>query len=693
MNCNAQFRLSGVRFPAWIPAVLLPAVLAACLDDVPTPVAPDAAVPSHLQSLAQGGSGPDLVIEPRFDIGVDVDGALKPGRPIHLTVSGQARHDTDDAEIQLLLPELAAAERSGWELIDIPVGEDLPPQLRRRKSFNAGERFRERVTVTFPEPGYYYVLATVLQHSDDPRADADGRIIGSGAGRELWLWVDEHGGRITDRFDPTLFPAATRRVRGPLGSERRPPRVRHGDAVITCSVSPTGGNLTVSSTGCPPPPDTSLVVTPQPSPSATASATVTYSDAGTGGTLRPLVDAWVAWKVFNTVTNTEVARNGVYTNGSGVTPTIDCMGPSSERRLQITVHTENRKAEVESYITSNSDRTLVGQYYGPCGGSIPITADNQQAHLFTNLNKTYDGHQRIFFSVPTTMKAGLYPFSSYGSRYDWGSDHIRVEPAWDHIWREMGVMVAAHEWGHLWQNGYLYESPATNGLMRFYNAACPIPHPPGEYTNFGCAFGEAFADWYAVVVREGDLPGWRRDLEENRLHLQHCNQKCTTDGSIVQGAVHAFLWDIVDPANENHDRIQKPAADVVASIKGCRVSVDRVNYRPYTGIDHLIWCMERRFPYQVRIRKTVGDTLMTFFNTRPSNHWANDASGPSVANFSDDFRRLWLVNLYSKRNYVGTIPIFSTISADESVPPDDEPIEPIPPDDPTDPNCGTDQWC
>jgi hypothetical protein len=229
--------------------------------------------------------------------------------------------------------------------------------------------------------------------------------------------------------------------------------------------------------------------------------------------------------------------------------------------------------------------------------------------------------------------------------------------------------------------------------MRFYNGACPNPHPMGEYTNFGCAFGEAFADWYAVVVRESDLPSVRRDLEENRSHLLQCGAKCTSDGSIVQGAVHAFLWDIVDPAwVEPHDRIQKPAADVVASIKGCKVSIDRVSYKPYTGIDHLIWCMERRFPYQVRMQKTsgTGDTLMTFFNTRPSNQWANDASGHSVANLSDDFRRLWMVNLYSRRENVGTVPVFRAVSADEPPPPDEEPTEPT---DPTDPGCGTQLVC
>jgi hypothetical protein len=622
---------------------------------------------------------------------MDVEGALKPGRPIHLTVRGSAHFATQDAEVRLTLPEVAAAERSSWELVEVPVGEDVPPHFRVRKPFTEGESFRERATVTIPEPGYYYVLATVIQHSEDARVDAHGQIIGSGASRELWLWVDEHGGRVTDRFDPTLFPEGTRRVRGPLGWERKPPRVRDGDLVITCTLMPAGG-FTVSSSPCPQPPEGGYPTTTPP-PSATAAVTVTYSDVGTGGTVRPLVDAWVAWKVFNTTTNTEIARSGAFTTGSGASPVIDCMGPTTERRLEVTVHTENRKAIVRSYINFNTDRTQVAQYFGSCGGNVSITADNQQAHLFMNLTRNWDGHQRAFGQTPPTMmKAALYPTSSYGSRYDWGADHVRVEPGWDHIWREQGIMVSAHEWGHLWQDQYLFKSPDANGLRRFYSNACPTPtHPPGEATNLGCAFGEAFADWYAVLVRENDMPGWKRDLEENRLHLFYCGSKCDSDGSIVQGAVHAFLWDITDPAwVEGHDQVQKTPLAVVDAVRSCEVTRNRSDWYSYNGIDHLIWCMERRFPYQVRLQKTSGsgDTLQTFFNTRPQNQWANDARGFTVDNFSDGFRRLWMVNLYSRRVNVGTGPVFRSILTEQQ-----EPIEEDQPTDPNDPDCGVKFEC
>lgn len=99
------------------------------------------------------------------------------------------------------------------------------------------------------------------------------------------------------------------------------------------------------------------------------------------------------------------------------------------------------------------------------------------------------------------------------------------------------------------------------------------------------------------------------------------------------------------------------------------------SHLPLRACIHLIWCMERRFPYQVRLRKTsgYGDTLQTFFNTRAPDRWANDARGYSVASLSDDFRRIWLVNLYSRRVNVGTGPVFSSFVPGEEPPPDEPP--------------------
>jgi hypothetical protein len=78
------------------------------------------------------------------------------------------------------------------------------------------------------------------------------------------------------------------------------------------------------------------------------------------------------------------------------------------------------------------------------------------------------------------------------------------------------------------------------------------------------------------------------------------------------------------------------------------------------------------------MQTVTGEQLVTFFNTRPMSQWANDARAFGLATLNDDFRRLWLVNLYSKRSNVGNIPIFrSVLPADEpGIPPSDEPTTP-----------------
>ncbi|MBW3571065.1 MAG: hypothetical protein KY467_08155 [Gemmatimonadetes bacterium] len=138
---------------------------------------------------------------------------------------------------------------------------------------------------------------------------------------------------------------------------------------------------------------------------------------------------------------------------------------------------------------------------------------------------------------------------------------------------------------------------------------------------------------------------------------------CTSDGSIVQGAVASLLWDIADTDFESHDRIERTPGEVAEGIRTCEVQVSR-SLVPYTGMDHFILSMENRSPYQVRLRaaNTGRDTVLTFFNTRSRDKWATSPTGTQILRNSDDFRRLWLHTLYSKRPEVGLSPTLSTIS-------------------------------
>lgn len=686
-----------LRFPrphralcAWAPWLALGALfISGCTDDRDaTPLSMDSAETSGAHYAVAPGTAPpepEFVSSPPFDLDVKVHGSFKPGHPLHLSLAGVANVAAADGELRLTLPEVASAEDSGWDVVIMPMNKEFRPHLRVRKTFSEGETVQERTTITIPEPGYYHLIATGQRHAttSDPYASAAPSV----SSREFWLWIDEHGGRMTEEYDTTVFTPGTRKQTGPRGSERRVSRVRRGesDYTISCSLMPAGPGLTYSGdtsaviimSPCPTYPPDTTTQPPPPPPSATATFTVTYADGGAGNALRPLAGARYLWTITSTAGATIATGNG-FTGSNGSIGIIDCQGTTSERRISVQVHTLAEYVNVKRYSQGSE---LAGSYSGSCGGNIGITANAFMSHLFTNLTKTVEGHRARFSFPPDRINAVLYDdgFTYYDFLKPGGELHIAY--AANMIWAEHGVMVAAHEHGHLWQDRKLWQSPDQNGLLRYWNRDCKRLHPPESQSSLPCAFGEAFADWYAVVVRETDLPTWKNDLEANRLHL-NCvpgttsrgTVVCTDDGSIVQGAVSAFLWDIIDGSTgESHDYIYRSPQTLADAIRSCRVY--QGSWIGYTGVDHLIFCIENRFPYRVAIRHpTTGrDTTAFLFPTRATNRQPSAASGYTFEPQSEYFRRMWLVNLYSKRPDIGTSPVFYNVLPAEPQP------EPEPP--------------
>ncbi len=109
-------------------------------------------------------------------------------------------------------------------------------------------------------------------------------------------------------------------------------------------------------------------------------------------------------------------------------------------------------------------------------------------------------------------------------------------------------------------------------------------------------------------------------------------------------------------------------------MKQCRVRVGS-NWIPYNGIDHFIYCMEDRLPYAVTVRSpTTGrDTTLALFPQRPANQRPNDNSGTRLLRGeADTYRRMWLVNLYSKHNQIGTSPVLRNLEPEPTpLPPGD----------------------
>lgn len=611
-----------------------------CSDTITPPEQrlPDAA--HFLEAANTETQLPQFDHTPRFEFEIQARGSLKPGHPIRLVLTGRANRATRDAEIRLTLPEVAAAEDSGWDEVVTPVGEESRPHIRFRRGLEAGERFREETSLVIPEPGYYYVVATGVQHSDD--ADTDGVLAQQMAAQALWLWISEDGGRITADFDTTVFSPDDRRERGPRTPANRPARVRGRNSPLTCTV--TGPDDPVLMSVCP----GSGWTPPEPEPWATASFIFTYDNEDTGHAYAAVQAAYVTWKITSS-SGTQISQGAAYTNASGAIPQIDCKGPSSDRRIDVRLHTINTLARVH-YLGKEE----AGSYVGICGGGNEVRARKHMAHLFSNLQHTAEGHKQVFGSYPNRITAGLYDDGQTFYAYNVAGGELHIANVSHMVFREYGVMVAAHEHGHLWQDKVLWISPAQNGLMRMFTQVCPRQHLEENATTLACAWAEGFADWYAVAVREAAMPLYRERFEDNYFHLtcragqrNGLDIKCSDDGSIVQGAIHAFLWDLYDPSHtgEDHDRLKIEAWRIAEAIKTCLVKpADHHSYIPYNGVDHLIFCMGGQAPYRMRI----GLEVQTFFNTRPQSKWAERASGAQIS-AGYYFNNLWMVNLYSKR--------------------------------------------
>lgn len=650
--------------PALYAALAALALLAGC-DDTSTHVAPAApAVEAPSLSMGDGGTG-GLMPEPRFSLEIEAAGSFRPGNPVHLTLIATANYATREADLRLILPEVAGAERTGWEFVDVPLGEEPVPHLQERRGLAAGERVRLRTNVTIETPGYYSVLAHAQQLSDDNGTDRGATVTESSV-RELWIWVAERDGRVTATFDPALFDAASHVEPGILSPRDKPSkyRSREGGMHITCTIL---GDGTYAGGGCPS--NEGLPYTPPPADgTGTKHVTVIYT-AYTGGAV-PLMDARIDYRVYDIATGQRIPASGtnLRTNSSGYPGVIHCGGPSANTAVEVDVYTENDRVRVyEGSAPAFRSQRM------PCDHSTStLQVDKFISTVFFNLVKTHEQHSSVFgMPLPFRIPARIYTDTRSAS-YDWTVPELRFNRnRVDQVQGTFGAFAAAHETGHMWMDRYL------GGLMRMYQG-CPVPHYMGAPSTLKCAWAEGFADWYGVIVRGLDTGQMLTEIQNNTAFTNcvpgypaanSCPQGGTTDGAIVEGAVAALLLDLTDydAFNEPHDRIKSTPLIVTDIVKSCRVEVDGYG-RAYEGIDHILFCMDnQRPPYNV----FVNGSTQRFFPTR-SNLPTRADIGTVGVNL-DDLRRAWLANLYFRR--VGYSPTFSA----SPMPEEPDPIEPPPP--------------
>lgn len=384
---------------------------------------------------------------------------------------------------------------------------------------------------------------------------------------------------------------------------------------------------------------------------------VVYNNLGVDPTA-PLIGAEVEYRVISgggsssppTVTHTDFRGQVTsiqYTDFDG---------------LEITVRTVN--PEISVYDSDRGTGFVVGRYSGPCV-AVRIDANPEPAHLFTNLRLTIAESDRTFQSRSkrvlakwSNVEANAYHHDKY---YFNAIEKGYINVQTSRLWGPDGAFVAAHEWGHMFHDKDL------GGVIRYYSSACPSYHPPENRTTLECALAEGFADYYAVAVRTYATGSWVGALE-NGYHYETSNpsRDGSMDGSILEGAVASLLYDLTDSGagsySESWDNVTVSHQYVANAVRTCSTFYNRGDGQWWYlnhGIDHLIYCMEGRQPYRVQMSN---GSVQAFFTTRPLARQPTQATsvqyGGQSLYYSQDFRKLWMVNLYRKYQNVGTNPQF-----------------------------------
>lgn len=197
----------------------------------------------------------------------------------------------------------------------------------------------------------------------------------------------------------------------------------------------------------------------------------------------------------------------------------------------------------------------------------------------------------------------------------------------------------------------LYEYPDPVGCS---------PHPVDGVTNLTCAWVEGWGDFFAVYILGADLVASSgsyndTDFELNRYYntpSRNCIGQPVTnlacDGSRIEGAVAAFLLDIVDNTSSpddipgDDDPLALSPSYLATAVKTCRISTPGVPWLQVpNGIDHIIYCLE------TTVDPTVAATYFVTRYPKPTQVFegATEVSPPWNQSF---IRFQWLFDLFGQ---------------------------------------------
>lgn len=539
--------------------------------------------------LPQGTRTNEFPAVRRISPSITAQGPFRPRHRIRLQVGVRANLPVTSNIVQV------------WSLDEEPGVEPTGHGPRRLSHSSAGLPLgsvrRLDPVLTFDRPGYYRVV--VRAESKGPLlAKADTAVLDNNY-ELLWILVDEKGGRLTPGFDSTVIDSDHRPLYGSYGpflpARPAPPESRSsvGNQVAG---APTTGRVRYL--------NASMVLTGVPDVLITARC-FTGSPA----------DQYVQVK----------------TDGSG----------NFSFTCQTATFTANAVFVNNFLEASGKNGAFSGALFsGNTGTFWDLRAANDfAAHTYIVLSRQIpDANTRFGRSRPriTVRVADADP--NYGIYYSSGDDRIATN--YTRVFGEDGEFVSTHEFGH----AFHYKAIEAPGPHDCTDGRHSINVPD----LMGCAFVEGFADFFSIwVAGERLTTSWSPAFASDNA-LESNPWRSLGDGSRIEGAVAAFLYDLVDapgspdsPSNssdgdESFDGVSFSGSYVADLIKTCSLSnpgdfaVSKLD-----GIDQFIYCAER----------SVTATPLGV-NWRSYTSFTEGATEPSFWSLAV-IRRLWRYNLYN----------------------------------------------
>jgi len=455
---------------------------AACLDERAGPNQ-DGVLPDQTTQVQSGSD--DFEVIQRFSIDIDLAGSYRPGEPIQIIAKVQGNLATELARIAIALPELAAAQFRG----QIPNGTRLPTVLSVDRGIGKGAVIVEKTTIRIPEPGYYRiaVFANPIRSAPVER----GLNVQDAAFEEIWVYIDDVRGRATQRMDRSVFQPNEYEIPGPR-------RVRKE------SITPAQGT---------PPKDLQML--------SASMALCTWR-------IRYIDNVNANWPVQDAEVQVSGSRSFVLrTDANGAFN----LCPAPGETFSFTANFRN----ADLFMVANPAAQVTGITSNTV--ATDLIAPSLDARAYENLVRTVAETKALFVYSRSRLTAQVWNQS--GSKYIDDKVFINIGD----VWGPWGIFTAAHEYGHAYH---------MKGLGGVNLGTCPSPHYIDQATNnVQCAWSEGFADFFGVATRRAALGSntitdYFIEIDAYFPGRNYSTGATSRDGAIIEGAVAAFLYDLVD---------------------------------------------------------------------------------------------------------------------------------------------------